>query len=300
MRQEIGPQTRTKPRKAGGRRMVAQKHSISPEIDRARAIRPKRVAGYTTRIIKGGALLPDMRLLTAAWDGSPGCAERMIASGPLSHMGRKRAQDVLAQVFIPRFVRSKPPDLWRPLQVLEGADWSLDRIRPIHYYAAAKADPLFGDVVSELLQPRYALGQIDIDVDDVLHFLEKCPKDRFAAGRWSEDTARRVAQGLLSSLRDFGVLTGAVTKRLAAVVLPIPTFALLARARHEAGVRGLDTLKDPTWRLFYLSDSAVEHFFVEAQQHGLLKYHAAGSVIRVDYPEQTLEDYARTLTQRAH
>ncbi len=33
------------------------------------------------------------------------------------------------------------------------------------------------------------------------------------------------------------------------------------------------------WRLFYLDETAVERFFIAAQQERLLSYHAAGSVI---------------------
>lgn len=240
-----------------------------------------------------------MRLLTAFWDGTAKCAERAVSQGPLAHMTRKRGGEVIESVFIPRFVRSVPPDLWRPLNVLEDADWPVERIRPIHYSAATASEPLLGDVVRELCARRYSLGQLELTVDDVTAYLAKCPASRFAAGRWSEDTTRRVAQGVLSALRDFGVLSGAVNKRLGPIMLPVHTFALLAMARHVAGARGVEVLRDPTWELFYLSESAVEKLFVEAQQRGLLEYHAAGSIIRVDYPEGNLEDYARTLAKRA-
>ena len=70
-------------------------------------------------------------------------------------------------------------------------------------------------------------------------------------------------------------------------------------ARHLTGVRGLEVLGDPTWQLFYLSEAITEKLFVEAQQANLLKYQAAGSTIRVDYPAEDLEEYARTLAKGA-
>jgi hypothetical protein len=45
---------------------------------------------------------------------------------------------------------------------------------------------------------------------------------------------------------------------------------------------------------------AVERFYLEAHQRKLLSYLAAGSVIRIEFPGVTLEDYARELAQRAH
>jgi hypothetical protein len=145
-----------------------------------------RARVYSTRIIKGGALIADMRLLTAAWDGQPGCAERLLERGVLSHLSRKRADDVIREVFIPRFVRSEPSELWEPLATLERAGWGLDRIRPIHYYAAAWAEPLLADVVLDLLEPRYAGGTREVEVGDTQRFLAKAPAERFPAGRWPD------------------------------------------------------------------------------------------------------------------
>jgi len=42
---------------------------------------------------------------------------------------------------------------------------------------------------------------------------------------WGEYTIRRVTQGPLSTLRDFGILAGAVNKRLTPAYLPIEAFA---------------------------------------------------------------------------
>src|ERR1051325_8628288 len=45
------------------------------------------------------------------------------------------------------------------------------------------------------------------------------------SARWSADTTRRVAQGLLSTLRDFGILEGANNKRIAPPSLPVSAFS---------------------------------------------------------------------------
>lgn len=255
---------------------------------------------YTTRIIKGGALLNDMRTLVTAWDGTADCTESLLKRGVLGHVSRKRARDVIERVFIPRYVRSEPPHLWRPLGLLEVGGWTLEEMRPVHLYAAVTSDPLLRDLSRELIEPKYSLGQLDIDVNDVVAFLGHCPRDRFPNGGWSQDTTIRVAQGALSAFRDLGVLSGAVNKRIEAAILPVATFALLAMARHEVGRRGMGVLQDPIWGLFHMSETSIEKMFMEAHQRGFLAYHAAGSLIRVDYPADTLEDHARALAEGLH
>ncbi len=250
---------------------------------------------YTTRLQKGGALLDDMRQLLLVWDGQPGCVERLLQQNPLASPSRARLRDVIRRTFIPRFVRSQPPELWRPLEVLERHGWSLELLLPIHYYAAAWAEPLLWDFTTKVMVPRYERGLHEIDTGDVIRFIEESPAERFPRGRWTAEVTMRVARGLLAALRDLGLLSGVIKKTISPLYLPVPSFAFLAMARHQSGSKGRAVLTDSCWRLFSLTTDAVEHFFIEAQQLGLLQYHAAGSVIRIDYPVATLEEYAHVL-----
>ncbi len=254
---------------------------------------------YTTRLQKGGALLAEMRRLTLEWDGTPDCTDRLLQTNALSAPSRARLRDVITRTFVPRFVESRPPDLWRAAAILERAGWRPESLAPIHYYAAAASETLLWDFVLEVLDGRPGWAGREVRTADVLRFLEALPDSRFPAGRWSKTVRTKVARGLLAALRDFGVLAGAVKKRITTLYLPVESFACIARIRHELGVRGHMALRDPCWRLFFLGESAVERLFLEAHQQKLLSYLAAGSVIRIDFPGATLEEYARELAQRA-
>jgi hypothetical protein len=59
-------------------------------------------------------------------------------------------------------------------------------------------------------------------------------------------------------------------------------------------------LEHPDWKLFFLNRESVERFFFEANQHGLLEYHAAGTVTRLTFPASTLEEYANVLAEKSH
>jgi hypothetical protein len=139
-----------------------------------------------------------------------------------------------------------------------------------------------------------------VRVTDVLRFLYRSPSIRFEGRHWSKEVSIRVARGLLAALRDFGVLSGAVKKRIKPMLLLPESFAFIARVRHDLGVLGHAALEDPCWRLFFLGETAVERLFLEAHQRKLLSYLAAGSVIRIEFPGHDLEAYARELAKRAH
>lgn len=256
-------------------------------------------SSYTTRLQKGGALLPEMRRLVLEWDGSGEAAASSVANNLLSLQSRSRARDVVERCFVPRLVQSRPADLWRPLAVLEHAGWSAERLNPLYYYATAQAEPVLWDFVVEVLAERYGRGDQRVTTSDVLSWLARKPAERYAFGPWSASSALKVARGILAALRDFGVLEGKVKKDLVPLRLPEPSFALLARFRHDLGVQGRALLDDPVWRLFYLELPAVERLLLESHQRGYLGYHAAGSLVRIEFSGQTAEEYAHHLVERA-
>ncbi len=94
----------------------------------------------------------------------------------------------------------------------------------------------------------------------------------------------RVAQGLLSTLRDFGVLQGEVHKRIAPAYLPVEAFAYVAFYLKQHQPSGARLIDSPDWTLFFLPREGVERFLFEAHQRGLLEYHAAGIGHPADLP----------------
>ena len=72
------------------------------------------------------------------------------------------------------------------------------------------------------------------------------------AGEWTDDTTRRVAQGLLSTLRDFGVLDGAVHKRIAPAYFPVTAFAYVTFYLKQHQPSGAKLVEHPDWKLFFL------------------------------------------------
>jgi len=252
---------------------------------------------YTTRLQKGGALLDSMRALTLAWDEHKGAAEQPAAS-TIALPSRHRVRDVVQRAFIPRLVKSRPPHLWRVAAALERAGADRSVVVPIHYYATAASEPVLRDFVIEDLFPRAGTAQ-EIRTEDVLRFLDRKPDEVFGVRRWAPTVRTRVARGLLAALRDYGVLTGGTKKRIGALYLPVQAFSLIARIRHELGYRGQSALHDDVWMLFFLDRTAVERFFAESTVEHLLRFEVAGPVVRIEFPDMTLEDYAGDIARRA-
>jgi len=257
-------------------------------------------APYTSKIIKAGALLADTKTLLSHWDVGVSVQEnvnRLRRENVFGKASRSRVEDVLA-IFRQRYLTETP--VTKALVVLVQHRFpavSLDRIL---YFHAARADRLLWDVVTELLLPLQARGITDIDVVEIETALTTWAREGKTTGPWSDSTIRRVTQGLLSALRDFGVLAGAVNKRIAPAYLPVAAFAYVMFYLKQHQPSGAKLIDLPDWKLFFLSYDGVERFLIEAHQQRLLEYHAAGTVIRLTFPVHTLEEYAHVLTQTAH
>ncbi len=258
---------------------------------------------YTSRLQKGGALLPEMRALVRLWhnDVSPDDLKRQLTEDNVLGKGsRSRMLDVLKRTFLPRYVQGNPPEAWRALRAFEEANAPLSVVRPLYYFHAARVEALMGDFVRQVLFERYRAGFREVTVSQALAFIHQAEAEGRIDPPWSESVTLRVARGLLAALRDYGILEGKVNKRIAPVYLPPVSFAYVAFILHQEQPAGERLLVHPDWRLFLLSTQEVERAFVEAQQRGLLIYQAAGPIIRIEFPARDIVEYAHALATRTH
>jgi len=255
---------------------------------------------YSSRILKGGAILNETKILLANWNESLSKhdnLDRFRRNNILGKASRSRVEDIF-QVFRQRYLVEEP--VTKALVGLIRARYEADAFDRILYFHATRSDPLIHDFVIEVLWPRYLRGRQDILVKDAEGWI----REKIAMGatirQWSDNTIEKSARGLMSTLRDFGVLQGLNNKRTAPAYLPIGAFSYVAFYLNRLQPSGKRLLEDQEWSLFFLSPQTVERLFMEAHQLHLLEYHAAGSVIRVDFSAETLEEYIHVILERAH
>ncbi len=257
-------------------------------------------AVYTSRIIKATALLPETRTLLLNWDSDQDVdanLQRLKQENVFAKASRVRIADMLA-IFRQRYLNDS--DVRSALVTLAQGGMPNEVLDRILYYLSLRNDALLHDAVTELLLPTYQRGYTDVNVQLVISLLREQIADRRTESEWSEDTTLHVAQHILATLRDFGVLQGANRKQINIPFLPVTAFAFIAMLRHRELRSGDRLVDDPDWRVFFLPRLGVERLFLEAHQEHLLEYYAAGRIIRITFPVEHLEDYARFIVARAH
>lgn len=260
-------------------------------------LRRRSAISYTSKIIKAGALLPDTKALLNSWDPELSVDENLKRVRHQNLMGktsRSRAEDILT-IFRQRYLSEEP--VARALSIIVKCKSNGNILDRILYFHAVRADALLHDVVIELLAPQWSRGIMEIDGNEIESAIKKWVEEGRTSAPWGDSTINRVRRNVLTTLRDFGVLQGTVKKRIAPAYLSVQAFAYIAfylRLHQPSGAKLLD-LSD--WKLFFLPREGAERFLLEAHQHGLLEYHVAGSVTRLTFPVDTLEEYANVITQ---
>jgi len=250
---------------------------------------------YTSRIIKASALIADTKLLLSAWDLEQSVTENLDRARRENIFGkasRKRVEDILL-IFRQRYFDDA--DVGAALVTLTQDGAPAQWIDPLLYFFSAQNDRTLRDFVVEVLYPRHLAGYTNLPVQVAVRAVRTWVAEGRTTTPWNDRTSERVAQGLMATLRDFGVLQGAVNKHLTPIYLPTPSFALIALWLQQRERSGHLVLQSDDWRLFFLPVEGVERFFIEAHQEHLLSYHAAGSVIRIEFPAASLTEYAHVL-----
>ena len=257
--------------------------------------------GYNARLIKGGALLEDMRLLVRNWqsNGDKRRIDITLVDNLLGKHTRSRVRDIVFRVFLSRFVNGSPREAWSIIRELEDRNVSIEILRPVYYWITARNERLLYDFVcNELLFLNKRQEQKKITTDTVVAWLK--PRLTACGKIWSEAVTTRVARGILATLRDFGILEGAVKKRIAPVYIPVESFAYIAFAIWQEGRTGINLVNHDDWKLFLFHQETVESMFLEADRYGLLRYQAAGGIVRVDFSFNEFREMANAIATRTY
>lgn len=255
---------------------------------------------WTSRLQKGGAVLEDMRILIRSWNNGVSIREgqtKVIEENILGKRTRKRAKDVYEHCFVPRFLKGNPPEAWKLLRVLEDKNLPLEILKPVYYWITARSEPLMYDFVVDEVFPRSKGVVPIIRMDETIDWIKKRLPEQGKS--WSDAVTKRVASGLLSALRDFGILEGKVKKMIAPLYLPVESFSYIAFILHKLGTTPEKLISHNDWKLFLMAPQVVERLFIEAHQMRLLHFQAAGNIYRIEFFATTVEEMADVITKRA-
>jgi hypothetical protein len=244
----------------------------------------------SSRILKGGAMLGDSRRLAEVWNPAIPADQNLriaVERNLLGKGSRSRALDVIA-ILRARFV-DPGSQVMVALQTLASHPMAF---REACFYETARVDSLLAAFAEDPLYAWFSTGRTLVSVEDTVAWIT----DLIAAGRvppWSEKVRVRAAQGLLSTLRDFGVLQGSARKHLASPGMSPVGFAYAAYREQEQERSSRAREASQIGRLWLRDGSRVGELMAQAERRGVQRYSQAGSVVRIDWRVSSLDEVAR-------
>ena len=249
---------------------------------------------YTTQLQAGLGMIPETLDLLRVWE--PGMipsklADRVVEDGIFSRATARRARNLAAEMFAPRYLRDGGDVASRMKHLVEHR-FPHEAVIQLCYLYTARAQKVFADFVVEVYWPKYSAGAAVISRDDAEQFINRALDTGRMGKRWAESTIKRISGYLIGCCVDFGLL--AAGNRGAR---PIQRFAIrtditlyLVHDLHFSGLSDHQIVDHRDWGLFGLEPQEVIEQLRNLANDGHLIVQSSGELIQVSWKYRTMEE----------
>jgi hypothetical protein len=260
---------------------------------------PDAPANYTTQLQAGLGMINetlDLLRIVEPGDTPTRLSSRVIDTGLFSRTTARRAHNIVAEMFAPRYlVRGDQPA--RFLRSLLEARLPHDDFRQLCYLHTARAQSVFAEFVLQVYWPRYGAGAGSLSRTEAEAFIHRGLDSGRMQKRWTETTIRRVSGYLLGCCADFGLL--AESGRAARPIIPFSIRSrvalYLAYDLHFAGLSDKQVAYHPDWQLFGLAGQEPLAELKRLAHDGHLIVQAAADLVQISWKHRSLDDIAHAL-----
>jgi bacteriophage exclusion system BrxA-like protein len=256
---------------------------------------PTRANVASSFTVVKGAMIEETYAVFASWDFARSKRENLDRLRDENFIGARSStwlRDV-AKVLNRRF---QPDGRDRPLVVLAQNGVGIEEWKPLLLWHMTRDEFLVRDFVENWLFDAYSSGIFRIRSEDVEIYLGSIAKrGGTTEHKWSDETTRRVAAGLLKIATDFGLLRGSTSREFASYHMPERSFLYLLYAMRDEKQSASKVVASTDWRLFLMRPSDVEHELLRLHQFRKLEYHVAGSLVQLSLPCRSSSEYAERM-----
>jgi hypothetical protein len=242
-----------------------------------------------------GALIDESYSFLSEWDSNRSREDNLRIWKDRNPVGL-RSHTWIRDVAFVMNRRFDPDGRDLPLRVLARAGCDLLEWKPLLLWHITRDEFVLRDFLVSWLFPAFEAGVFRIRAEDLYaHLLSLRDRGALLAKEWSETTVDRVAHALLVMAKDFGLLTGGVTKEFASFHLPERSFLYLLHAMRDEKLNPGKLVGAPDWRMFMMRPGDVEHELLRLHQYRKLEYDVAGSLVQLSLPCTSSREYAERM-----
>lgn len=257
---------------------------------------------YTTQLQAGLGSIPETMALIRLW--YPGMnanklADLAIETGLFSRATARRARNIVAEMFAPRYLTDEGVAAFRIKYLIEQR-LSQDALEQIFFLYTARAQQIFRDFVANVYWSKYAAGANYLTKNDAEQFIHRALDTGRMCKRWSEETVKRVSGYLIGCCVDFGLLSeqGKPKRAIKRFTIRKDVAIYLAHDLHFSGLSDMAIMHHHDWRLFGLEAQEVINQMKTLSQDGHLLIQSSAELVQISWKYQTMEECLVAITKR--
>lgn len=160
------------------------------------------------------------------------------------------------------------------------------------------SDPLFRIFLTDFVFEAYKKHRAFITTKEVIDFIENLPDVPSNPRYTTHEMRRKVAGGLLSTCKDFGILEGHTKKRFLTIIIPDEVLAYLLYWLKENCITSKQIIENFSWKFFLLETNEIENLLLRAHDLKLIIFHQVGDIYRIDWLFNDLEEVLKYYSKR--
>lgn len=257
---------------------------------------------YTTQLAAGLGMIPETLDLLRIWE--PGMiparlAEKVIQDGLFSRTTARRARNLTAEMFAPRYLGGQGEVASR-LKFLQAHRFSHEGMIQLCFLYTARAQRIFADFVVDVYWPKYSGGAAVVTGQDAENFVHRALDDGRMVSRWSDSTIKKNSAYLLGCCVDFGLLTakGKAGRSIQRFSIRPEVALYLAHDLHFSGVSDGAIIRHRDWQLFGFEPGEVLNCLKTLSYDGHFLVQSSGELVQISWKYKTMTDCLHALTQR--
>lgn len=196
-------------------------------------------------------------------------------------LSRKRNWEILDV----RYLRLPQWVLQDMIKAYKSGPHSSEFISMLYLYYVL-SDHLTFDFITQVLWNKWNAQDFTVSRDDILTFLDDASESESKINTWTDSTIVRLSSIILSSLRNFGILSGKQKKKMLKPVLPLSTVEHILRILTVEGLQGNLIIKDPIWRLFFCTENDVANYLQQLSFNRKIRFEKVGDTVMITTPEE--------------
>jgi hypothetical protein len=257
---------------------------------------------YTTQLQAGLGMVAETLGLLALWlpgDSPAKLSEKAIESGLFSRTTARRARNLVAEMFAPRFLVQNGLPAKR-LKFLVDCKFPSDSLRQLFFLYTARAQAIFHDFVSEVYWSRYSARATALRRDDAERFIYRALDTGHMQKRWTDSTIRRISAYLVGCCGDFGLLgeRNQAGRAITHFAIRPDVAVYLAHDLHFSGLGDMALASHADWRLFGLEPHEALNQIKLMAHNGHFLVQAVSDLVQVSWKYRTMEDCLNALVKR--